>query len=504
MEYLKVKSKTLRGGVAKLCGQAGSFALRLGFMVVLARLLAPQDFGLVAMVTVVTGVYDLFTSAGLSSATVQRFAITNQQISTLFWINILVGIALGVICVGTAPVLAKFYHEPRLFGITVAMAAGFILNGAGVQHFAILQRQLRYVAVTAIELSAQLASIVVGIGMALAGFGYWALVGAAIISPAVRTAGMWSVTGWIPGAPKWDAGVNSMLRFGGTITLNGLIVYIAYNFDKLLLGRVWGADALGIYGRAYQLINLPTGNINAAVGGIAFSALSRLQNDPARIRSYFLRGYTLVISMTVPITIFSAFFAEDIILVLLGPKWAEAAEIFRFLAPTALIFGIINPLAWLLLSVGLQGRSLRIAMVIAPIVVVSYLLGLPYGPAGVAFAYSAGMTLLLIPCVLWCLHGTVVSPKDLFAAAIRPVLGGLASVALAWAVLHGIGQLSSPIVRLLVAGGVMMTAYAGILLFLLGQMKFYSDLFWALLAPTPPAPSLRQNQIRLASVEVQR
>ena len=483
MEHLKVK--TLRGGVAKLCGQAGNFALRLGSMVVLARLLSPQDFGLVAMVTVVTGVYELFTSAGLSSATIQRFAITNQQISTLFWINILVGTALGALCVGTAPVLVKFYHEPRLFGVTIAMAAGFVLNAAGVQHSAILQRQLRYVAVTAIELSALLASIVVGIGMALGGFGYWSLVGAAIISAAVSTAGMWIVTGWIPGAPKWDADVNSMLRFGGTITLNALIVYIAYNFDKLLLGRVWGADALGIYGRAYQLINLPTGNLNAAVGGIAFSALSRLQNDPPRIRSYFLKGYSLVISMTVPITMFSAFFAEDIILVLLGPKWGEAAEIFRFLTPTVLIFAIINPLGWLLLSVGLQGRSLRVAMVIAPIVIVSYLIGLPYGPAGVAFAYSAGMTLWLIPHVLWCLHGTVVSPKDLFVATIRPVLGGLAAAALAWVVVQGIGQFSSPIVRLLFAGGVMMIAYAGILLFLLGQMKFYSDLCRTLLAPTP-------------------
>ena len=482
MEHLKVK--TLRGGVAKLCGQAGNFALRLGFMVVLARLLSPQDFGLVAMVTVVTGVYQLFTDAGLSCATIQRSAITNQQISTLFWINILVGTALGALCVATAPVIVKFYHEPRLFGVTIAMAAGFVLNAAGVQHSAILQRQLRYVAVTAIELSAQLASIVVGIGMALAGFGYWALVGAAIISPAVSTAGMWIVTGWIPGAPKWDAEVNSMLRFGGTITLNGLIVYIAYNFDKLLLGRVWGADALGIYGRAYQLINLPTGSLHAAVDGIALSGLSRLQNDPPRIRSYFLKGYSLVISMTVPITMFSALFAEDIILVLLGPKWGEAAEIFRFLTPTVLILAIINPLGWLLLSVGLQARSLRIAMMIAPIVIVSYVIGLPYGPAGVAFAYSAGMTLLLIPCVLWCLHGTVVSPKDLFVAAIRPVLGGLAAAALAWAVVQGIGH-PSPFVRLLFAGGVMMIAYAGILLFLLGQMKFYSDLFWALLAPAP-------------------
>ena len=200
--------------------------------------------------------------------------------------------------------------------------------------------------------------------------------------------------------------------------------------------------------------------------------------------------------MTVPITMFSALFADDIILVVLGPKWGEAVEIFRLLTPAILIFGIINPLAWLLLSVGLQDRSLRVAMVLAPIVIASYVVGLPYGPAGVAFAYSAGMTLWLVPHVLWCLHGTVVSPKDLFVATIRPILGGLASVALAWAVLHGIGQLPSPLVRLLVAGGVMMTAYAGILLFVMGQMKFYSDLFRALLGRPKQKTSPRHSRNR--------
>ena len=193
--HLNLKVRALRGALAKLCGQAGNFVLRLGFLAVLARLLSPQDFGLVAMVTVVTGVFALFTSAGLSSAAIQRHAITNRQISTLFWINILVGTALGAVCVGTASALVQFYHEPRLFWVTIAIAAGFVLNAAGVQHSAILQREMRYVAVTAIELLAQLASIAVGISMALAGFGYWALVGAAIISSAMSTAAMWVVTG---------------------------------------------------------------------------------------------------------------------------------------------------------------------------------------------------------------------------------------------------------------------------------------------------------------------
>jgi PST family polysaccharide transporter len=272
--------------------------------------------------------------------------------------------------------------------------------------------------------------------------------------------------------------------------LNSLIVYMAYNFEKLLLGRVWGANALGVYGQAYQLVNIPTANINDAIGGVAFSALSRLQADPARLRSYFLKSYYLTISITVPITVFSAVFAEDTILVVLGPKWNEAVEIFRLLSPTILIFGIINPLSWLLLSVGLQVRSLQVAMVLTPIVIASYVVGLPYGPAGVAFAYSAVMMLWLTPHVFWCLHGTAVSPKDLFVTTLRPVLAALAAVGLAWAALHGIGRFSWPIVRLLVAGSVMTTAYVGIILFVMRQMGFYFDLFQVLLKPATGEPSL--------------
>ena len=208
-----LKERTVRGGFAKLCGQAANFALRLGSLVVLARLLDPEDFGLVAMVTVVTGIYGLFTSAGLSSATVQKATITDEQISTLFWINMLIGTILGFLCVATAPVLVAFYHEPRLFWVTVAMAAGFLFNAAGVQHSALLQRQLRYVALTVIETLSQLVSIVVGIGMAVAGFGYWALVAATIVSPAISTACMWLTTGWIPGMPRRKVGIRLYAAF---------------------------------------------------------------------------------------------------------------------------------------------------------------------------------------------------------------------------------------------------------------------------------------------------
>jgi len=470
-----LKARAVRSGFVRLCGEGVKFALRLGSMAVLARLLAPEDFGLVAMVAVIIGIYGVFSSAGLSSATVQKATITDEQISTLFWINLLIGVMLALLCVATAPVLAAFYHEPHLFWVTVAMAAGFLFSAAGVQHLALLERQLRYTSLTVIDLLSELLSVAVGIGMAIAGLGYWALVAKAIIPPAISTACMWLTTAWVPAMPRRKVGTGSMLRFGGTITLNGVVVYVAYNIEKVLLGRFWGPDALGIYDRAYQLINIPTANLNSAIGGVAFSALSRLQHDPVRLKSYFLKGYSVVNSMTLPTTMFCALFAHDIVMVVLGAKWTEAANIFRLLAPTILIFGIINPLGWLLLSIGLQARSLAIALVIAPLVIAAYVIALPYGPSGVAFAYSAAMTLWLFPHILWCLRGTVISVRELLLAIGRPLFSSVVAAAVAVAVQFYFAQLQAPSWRLLLGGAVMVGVYLWMLLFVMGQKRFYFD-----------------------------
>jgi PST family polysaccharide transporter len=471
-----LKEKTIRSGFAMLCSEAVGFVLRTASLVTMARLLDPKDFGLVAMVGVVTGVYGLFTTAGLSIATIQKQTVTDEEISTLFWINILIGMVLALLCLLTAPVLVRFYDEPRLFWITVIAAAGFIINAAGVQHLALLERQLRYIALTTIDRFSQLIGVIIGIIMAAAGFGYWALVAAATVSTTMQTLCAWSTTSWIPGPPRRGAGISSMLHFGGTVTLNSLIVYVAYNLEKVLLGRFWGADALGLYGRAYQLINIPTENLNRAVGGVAFSALSRVQNDPLRLRNYFLKGYGLINSLTIPTTMFCALFADDLVLLALGSKWMDAVPIFRLLAPTILIFGIINPLSWLLVSSGLQVRSLRIALVIAPLVVTACVIGLPFGPKGVAFAYSAAMTVWLVPHILWCLHGTVISPRDLFLAIIRPLLSAVVAAAVAFEG-HSYVIVGMPsLLKLALDAGIMVIIYYAMLLFVMGQSILYFDL----------------------------
>ena len=471
-----LKHKVIRGGVAKALAQGTSLVLRMGSLMVLARLLAPKEFGLVGMVMAFTGVLNLFRDFGLSTATVQRGHVTEEQISTLFWINILVGTALGLILAGMAPFVAVFYHEPRLVWVSIVLATSFIFNSAGVQHTALLERQMRFTALATIDIISLVVSTAIGIGMAAAGFGYWSLVASAVTLPLISTLCLWFATGWRPGKIHLHEEVHSMLRFGGGFTLVNLLVYVAYNLEKVLLGRYWGANALGLYGRAYQLINLPTENLNSAFWGVAFSGLSRVRHEPERFRSYFLKGYSLVLALTIPMTIGAALFAHDMIFVLLGPKWSDVAEIFRLLAPTILIFALINPLAWLTFSLGMIRRNLQIVSVLGPLVITGYLLGLPYGPRGVAIGYSTVMTIWCLPHIAWCVHGTGISLRDIFVTASRPVFSGMVAGGMAWGVQFFFGPFLLPLPRLIVEVTVLLVAYLGMLFYVMGQKAVYWDL----------------------------
>ena len=275
-----------------------------------------------------------------------------------------------------------------------------------------------------------------------------------------------------------------MLCFGGTVTLNGIIVYVAYNMEKVILGRFWGPDVLGIYTRAVQLISLPVNTIYNTVGGVLFSALSRLQDDPVRFRSFFLKGYTLVIAATVPATLFCALFAEDIITLVLGPEWPEAVPIFRLMTPTILVFGIINPLFWVMTSLGLQKRSLYVGLVLAPLVVAAYSVGARFGPNGVALSYSTVMVLWLFPHVAWCLYGTPISIADLAGAIAGPFVAGVVAAACAFALLHQTGQSLPAVLRLGIGGITMAGVYAWILLFVMGYRSLYGSVLAALGRPS--------------------
>jgi PST family polysaccharide transporter len=428
------------------------------------------------MATAWTGFLELFRDGGLSMATIQRVTVTREQVSTLFWINVAVGAALATICAAMAPLLATFYHEPRLLWMTIAIGAGFLVGGAAAQYRASLTRDMRFALLTTIDVGALFVSVAVGIGMAVTGFGYWSLVGMTVSLNVVTVVSLWVAGGWLPGPPRRGVGVRSMLKYGGTVTLNAVVAYIAFSADKVLVGRFWGADVLGIYGRAYQLINLPTTNLNAAIAQVGFPALSRLQDNPERLKSYFLKGYGLFLSLVIPITMGCALFAEDIIRVFLGPQWGAAVPVFRLLAPSVFAFKLMNPFGWFMQATGRATRSLYLGLLLAPVIILGYIAGLPYGATGVATGFSVALLLMMLPLIYAATRGTPVTVVDTFRVVLRPlvsILIGAGATLAIWPFLH---LLVSPLLRLFVGNAIMFGVYAIFLWFVMGQKAVYLGL----------------------------
>lgn len=483
------KRKSVRGGAANVIGQGVAMALQVGTTIILARLLSPTDYGLQAMVVTLTGFFSLFKDAGLSVATVQRETLTHEQISTLFWVNIALGVFLTIVVAAMGPVLAAFYKEPRLLWLTVASASVFLFNSLSVQHRALLDRAMRFTTSVKIDVLCCTVGSAIAISMAALGFGYWSLICQTISLPVVGTAAVWVAIPWLPGRPRWTPELRSMVRFGGTVTLNSFVVYVAYNTEKILLGRFWGAAPLGLYTRAYQLAILPVQQLIGAVHGVAFSVLSRMQGEAQRLQRAYLKSQAVIVSLVIPVVFASAIFAREIVLVVLGQKWIGAVPVFRFLAPTVLVFALVNPFSWLLQATGRVERSLKIALLICPVVILGILAGLRHGPTGVALGYSAAMVLLFVPIVAWATHGTGITASSYWDSIKRPVISGAIAGGAGLVVQFYFRSVLAPVPLLAFELSVSCAVYATLLLFVMGQKDFYVDLLRHMLRRREEAPA---------------
>jgi O-antigen/teichoic acid export membrane protein len=472
----KLKQKSVRGGLAAVMAQGATFAFQMGSTMVLARLLSPEDFGLQGMVLAMTGILSLFRDAGLGLATIQQDVLTHEQTSTLFWVNVALGSLLMLSAGAMAPLLVAFYKEPRLLAMTIASSVAFLFNSLAVQHFALLNRAMRFGTIAKINVIAAAVSVAVGVGMAARGWGYWALVGMAISSPLVTGAAAWIAMPWLPGRPRRNSGVRSMLHMGGTITVNSVVVYLAFNLEKILLGRFWGADALGIYGRGYQLATLPLQQLNGSIGSVAFPALSRIQNDSERLCRSFLKGYSVLLSLAVPVMLACALFADEVVGVVLGPKWSGAATVLRLLTPTILTLALINPFGWFLQAIGRAARSLHIALLIAPMMILGIGAGLRYGPPGVAIGYSTAMVFLIVPVVTWAKRDTGITTRDYWDSVKQPLAAGAIAGAAGWLLKLAAGNTLMPVVLLALGLAATLGVYAWMLLVVMGQRHLYADL----------------------------
>lgn len=417
-EHLRaaLKERSVRGGAVTMASQAIKFLLQTGSTVVLARLLTPQDYGLIAMVTAITGFVGLFRDMGLSMATIQRAEINHSQVSTLFWINVAVSLALALILAVGAPIISWFYGEPRLTWITLTLAATFIVSGLEVQHLALLSRQMCFIALATIEIVSIGIGVSAGIVMGSYGAGYWALVGLSVAQALSHMALAWFFCGWRPGLPVRGAGILSMVKFGGEITGFDAVNYFARNFDNILIGRFWDAKVLGLYSRAYNIMMLPINQIRGPLNAVAIPALSHLKNDPIRFKRYYIKLISLIAFISMPLTAFLFVCADQVIYLLLGSKWLEAASIFKILCINAFVQPVAGTLGLVLISLGQSRKYFNVGAINSIIIIISFIGGLRWGAIGVAVSYTIATYLVLVPNLWYCYKQSPISINGFFSA----------------------------------------------------------------------------------------
>lgn len=416
---------------------------------VLARLLAPEDYGLVGMTTVVVGFIQLFKDVGLSEATIQRAEINHKQISTLFWINCALGLGVCLLIIFLSPVAAWFYGEPRVIGIMLALSINFLIGGLGVQHQALLKRQMQFTALARISITSMAIGVTVAVTAGFLNAGYWALVLLPITSSISDTFLFWSACRWRPGMPDFRSGISDMLKFGGNITGFQTVNYFTRNLDNILIGRVWGAQALGLYAKAYQLLLLPITQINAPITSVAMPALSRLQDNPEQYKRYYFKALSLITSIGMPIVCFLLAAADQVVLLMLGEKWLDAVPIFRLLAPAALV-GTFNVAAgWAYQSLGRTDKQFQAGIITSLINSCIFVFSVHWGIVVLAAAFGFSRPIMSLFIIGYCYRGTFLKAIDFWNSIYRQLISSSLSCVMTWCFLEFVAKNWNPFVSIL-------------------------------------------------------
>ena len=466
-----LKGRTISSGFITIAGQGVQFVLSLASIMVMARLLTPKDFGLYAMVTTIMGYLMVFKDAGLSTATVQREGITQAQVSNLFWINVFLSGAVALVLAVGAPLVAWFYGEPRLIAINLVLSSTFFLGGLTVQHAALLNRQMRFKAVAFIQVVSMLTGAGVGIGMAWLGYRYWALVFSNVVTVAVTVPLTWCAIPWRPQLPSRGSRTGPLVRFGTSMAGGGFIYTLAKGVDNLLVGRFYGPDAVGLYSRGAALLNRPLEQFLYPISSVFVPALSRVQTQPERYRRTFLQVYESMALLSFLSTGLLLALSRPLTLVVLGPRWEKAAIIFAAFTVAALAHPVARAASWLFISQGRGGRDwLFVNLLGAGLAVASFVAGLPFGPAGLAIAYSTVSLFIGVPIVFYFAgrHGPVTT-ADLWSTIFRYLPLWIVVCGVTWLV-HLLVMNSVPLVQLVVCAPVGLLAGA-ILIYLVPSMR---------------------------------
>ena len=424
-EGSELRRLAVRGAAATLSGAALALALRVGPTIVLARLLTPADFGVVAMVTTFSLLLMSFGTSGFSEAVIQPEEMNRFLASNLFWITLAIGLILTIGFAASGPLLARFFRNPLVANVAVANSVAIFISAAATTHSALLKRAMRFTAISVNDVVALAVYTAVGILLALRGWGYWALVAAIVAQALSATIGVWWLCRWIPSLPRGGVGTRAVLRFAAKVYGRFSANYFTRNFDNLLVGWQFNAAALGYYKKAYDLFALTASQLTGPLHQVALAALSRLNNDPVRFKRYLANSLGIVAFVGMAVGADLTLVGKDLVRLLLGPKWSESGRIFELFGPGIGVMLLNSTIGWIHLSIGKPGRWLRWTLVESVATALLFVLALPWGPAGIAVAWSVSYWILLVPAFWYAGRPIGFGVSSLITAVWKYVIAAL-------------------------------------------------------------------------------
>ncbi len=441
---IDLKKRALQSGFITFAAQPIKLTIGIGSTIVLARLLNPADFGLVAMVTPLIVLINSLRNFGLETALIQQEGLEHEQVSALFWLSLKINAVVLAFMLLMAPVLAWFYSELRVIGITVAMAVGILGLCLAVQHESLLKRQMRFGALTLIEMGAIFAGATVAIAAAFFGAGYWALVLQIVVMQLTQSVSFWLVCGWRPAKyvinSNLDTNLRTMISYGVHLTGFRFINRIGTQLDQILIGYFSGAASLGLYSVAQRWAYFPFDKVYIPLFDVAVSSLSRAQKDPNMYRAYCKKAMLPLFALCMPALAFSFVEARNVILVLLGNQWLDAVPLFQLLAIAVFVGSMNRVTKWLYLSGGQTQRQFRWGLISTPVMILAVAIGAKWKAYGVAMGFTLGTCLITYPSIAFCLKTLPLSVKDFWGVVWRPAFASLAAAAILFAsrpILHG-------------------------------------------------------------------
>lgn len=461
--------KTVWAGVARFV----QTLVQLGTTFVLARMLAPEDFGLVAVLYGLTTFAPMFINMGLGDATVQKRELGQTEISTMFWLNVAAGALISLLLAAASPFIAGLYAQPKLASVATVFGLSFLLNSISVQHLSLLSRRMQFTQFATIELVAAVSGAGVAIGVAALGGSYWALVVRGITAGVVTAVMAWFYSDWRPSRPRLTDEVKKMLWFGAHVSGGAVAVLVSNGLDRIFLGLLYVPRVVGFYQNALIMYEQAYYGIFWPLHRVGISALSKFQSDPIRFREKYCAALGTVSFFTMGGFACVAVTAEDLLPLLLGEKWAAAGALLAIFSIRGMFHVIESSQNWLHLPLGRPDRGMRWAIFTALVQAAAVLAGLRFGPTGVALAIVISRGLLAFPSVIYAGRPLHLRFSTIIHAVGRQLCSALVALLAGKAALNYLPETFSRIPRIAIGGGTCLLAY---LVLAVGILRVYAPL----------------------------